>query len=138
MAQPGRMEDLVGVHRPDAGDQRAVEQQRPQLGVPAQHHLAELRPRHRLVERIGPELLQRRHLFGELVGRHDEQLEAADVVDETELTALAERDHDPGALGQLVLDGLAAELAAVLEVDDQDVARIELERAAAGRVGPCR
>src|SRR5262249_11929998 len=125
-AQPGAEEDLVAVDVADPGEELLVHQERLQLHVLRRDEPPEAVPRHRVLERIDPEVRQLRHLLLHTVELRHEHLAERAWVDEAQLTALRERDHDVGVLRHGLARALGPdELSGHAEMDHQDVAAIE-------------
>jgi hypothetical protein len=111
-AQPGIVEDLVGVEAAEPHDERLVEQQRLELlGAVVDQRLGERRPRHRRRHRVEAQLRELGCLFEQQVGGDHERLGGALGVGHAELAALGEREDDLRVLGRLVLGGGAQQLA---------------------------
>ena len=114
---------------PMPGDELLVHQERLEL-----HRLRdsisrrEVDPRDRVVDRVQAERRQLGRLLGQLVGCADEQLAEGAGVDEAQLAALRERDTTWVCFGAGSLRGSLQQLAAHAQVDDQQVAGVELEQ----------
>ena len=86
----------------------------------------EVVPRHRVLERVDAEVGELRHLLLDAVELGDEHLAERARVDEAQLTALGERDHDMRVLGGRLARSLGPnELSGHPEVDHEDVAPVE-------------
>src|SRR6478609_9588325 len=128
VAQPGVMEDLVGVDVADAGDELLVHEPGLQLHVALGHQLAEVVPAHGALERVEAEMSQLVDLVLDAVELGDEHLAERARVDEPQLPALGEGDDHVGVLGQRLLGaGGPPQLARHPEVDHQHLAAVELD-----------
>jgi hypothetical protein len=90
------VEDLVGVDVADAGDDVLVEQERFQEASTRPQHLAELPERDLVGDRVGPEVRDVGHLDGSVRRVEHHHLAEGSGVDEPELVAVVEVEHDVG------------------------------------------
>ncbi len=124
-AQPASPHDLVGVDRPDAPDQLAADQQRPQPGLLGQQPGGERLPGEGVGERVdrGPVQLLEVALAGP--ARH-EQLAVGWQVQDAQAAPDGEGDHGVGARLHGCGAALAPQATGGPEGGDQSVARFEL------------
>ena len=128
-SEPRAPEDLVAVDVADAGDELLVHQQRLQLGVALREHRPEVLPRHRGLERVDAEVRELGDLLLDGVGLGHEHLAERARVDEAQLPALGERDHDVGVLRHRLARALGPQqLTRHAEVDHQHVVAVELQQ----------
>src|SRR3954469_1088935 len=127
VAEPGVVEDLVGVDVADPGDELLVHQRGLELHVPLRDQLAEVVPAHRALERVETEVGELVHLVLDAVEPGHEHLAERARVDEPQLAALREGDDDVRVLGHLLLGASGpAELARHAEVDHEALPAVEL------------
>ena len=125
-AQSGAEEDLVAVDVADAGEELLVHQQALELHVLRRDQATEVVPRHGVLERVDAEVGELRHLLLDAVELGDEHLAERARVDEAQLTALGERDHDVRVLRRRLARPLGPdELSRHPEMDHEDVAPVE-------------
>src|SRR6266566_4849434 len=125
-SQSGAEEDLVAVDVADAGKELLVHQQALELHVLRRDQATEVVPRHGVLERVDAEVGELRHLLLDAVELGDEHLAEGARVDEAQLTALGERDHDMRVLGGRLARSLGPnELSGHPEVDHEDVTPVE-------------
>ena len=134
VAQPGLPQDLVAVDGADAGDHLLVHQQGLELQVPAQQRAGERGPGDGVGDGVEPAGGELRDLVGHRVGGDDERLARAARVDEADLAALGEAEVTTVPLGGVDRGGDLLEVALLAEVDEEQLAVVEVadeERAAA-------
>src|SRR5437764_5600468 len=125
-AQSGAEEDLVAVDVADAGEELLVHEQALELDVRRGGERGGVVRRDGGRERVDAEVGELRHFLLDAVELGDEHLAERARVDEAQLTALGERDHDVRVLRCRLARSLGPnELSGHPEVDHEDVASVE-------------